>query len=99
MSNEIGSQSQFDYPYKASDGNCRKQRGKKIKSRASSFDFVEFTGGDALNIQAIKDRLNNGPMTVYVAAGNVCWRFYKFGVINSNSICVKLATWNQEKWD
>jgi len=87
MSYEIGSQSAADYAYEAQDKSCRNQRGKMIESRAIEFEFVEFTEGDADNIRRIKEKVSEGPMTVYVAAGNACWRWYKSGKITRDNPC------------
>ena len=35
----------------------------------------------------MKSRLAEGPMTIAVAAGNDCWRYYESGVLSSEHNC------------
>ena len=71
MSAEIGSQANETYEYEArDDGGCRNQKEKTIESRANSSSIK------MVDVADMKDELQKGPMSIAVAAGNDCWRYY-----------------------
>ena len=81
MSAEIGSQANETYEYEAQNGSCRNQQGKMIESRAkaSSVKMVD--------VADMKDELQKGPMSIAVAAGNDCWRYYQSGILSADNNC------------
>ena len=88
MSFERGSQSYADYPYEmASWGNCRKQDGKRIASKAETWGQIRWSLQQPDNIAQIKAQLMKGPLTVEVAADNDCWRWYKVGMVTVYDQC------------
>ena len=82
MSAGIGSQPNSTYQYEARDGACRNQNGKTIASRATASSIAYVRG-----IQAMKSALQDGPLSIAVAAGNSCWRYYKSGILSKDNNC------------
>ena len=83
MSADIGSQSNADYEYEAQDGACRHQQGKAIASRAKE-SAIELVGPAVADIKA---KLQDGPLSIAVAAGNECWRYYESGILSAANNC------------
>ena len=81
MSAEIGSQANETYKYEGKDGECRHQKEKTIESRAKASSVRKVAAGD------MKSELQNGPMSIAVAAGNDCWRYYKTGILSKDNNC------------
>ena len=81
MSAEIGSQANETYKYEAQDGECRNQREKMIESRAKSSSIR------MVDVADMKSELQNGPMSIAVAAGNDCWRYYESGILSEENNC------------
>jgi len=50
-----------------------------IESRAKSHKMV--------NASEMKDELQKGPMSIAVAAGNDCWRYYESGILSEENNC------------
>lgn len=75
-----GAQSNEDYPYEAKTMACRNQQGKTAVSQASGW-------GNARSLDEMKSRLAEGPMTIAVAAGNDCWRYYSAGILSAANNC------------
>ena len=69
-----------DYEYTATDGDCLHD-DSKIAVRAGEAGQVTGT------IQNAEDQLQSGPMTIAVASGNSCWRYYEGGVLDSSYKC------------
>ena len=84
MSAEIGSQANATYKYEAQDGACRNQKDKVIVSRAKSSSIR------MVDVADMKSELQNGPMSIAVAAGNDCWRYYESGILSEENNC---PTW------
>ena len=81
MSERIGSQSEIDYPYEAAANPlCRNQEGKKIISRATYYENM-------YEVPEMKKAILNGPVSIAVAAGNDCWRYYESGVLTAANNC------------
>lgn len=82
-----GSMSNDDYPYvdlyfRSTDPvQLCAHDDNKIISRAGKSGQISGTVGDAVN------KLMDGPLTMAVAAGNDCWRYYKEGVLTSANGC------------
>ena len=85
MSSEIGSQSDADYPYQGTDNACRNQAGKTIQSKADMNNF-----GSLGSVSEMKTRLQQGPFSIAVSAGNDCWRWYESGILSAANNC---PTW------
>ena len=82
MSADIGSMSNADYPYQGTDNSCRHQTGKKIASKADMSKF-----GRLGSVAEMKDRIQQGPLSIGVSAGNDCWQFYESGILSSANNC------------
>ena len=82
MSAGAGSQPNSTYPYEARDGACRHQSGKTIASRAI-MNSIEYVRG----VSAMKNALQVGPLSIAVAAGNSCWRYYSSGILSKENNC------------
>ena len=39
------------------------------------------------SVAYMKERLQNGPLSIAVSAGNDCWRFYSSGVLSASNYC------------
>ena len=63
------------------DANCRNQEGKTIESRAKASSIRHVA------VSEMKNELQNGPMSIAVAAGNDCWRYYKQGILSKDNNC------------
>ena len=50
-----------------------------IESRAKSHKMI--------NASEMKDELQKGPMSIAVAAGNDCWRYYESGILSEENNC------------
>jgi hypothetical protein len=81
MSAEIGSQANETYKYEGIDAECRHQKEKTIESRAKASSVRKVAVDD------MKSELQNGPMSIAVAAGNDCWRYYKSGILSEENNC------------
>ena len=82
FSEENGLQFEADYPYEAVDGGCRNQEYRRIASMVSS------SGNLSANSGSISyDLVNYGPVSLAVAAGNDCWRWYEGGILSSANEC------------
>lgn len=81
MSANIGSQANETYKYEAADGECRNQAEKMIESRAKASSIRQ------LEVSEMKSELQNGPMSIAVAAGNDCWRWYEGGILSEENNC------------
>ena len=75
-----GSMAYDDYEYTGEDGTCEHD-ATKIIARAGE------SGQITTSITDAKKQLQQGPMTVAVAAGNSCWRYYDTGIIDSTDRC------------
>lgn len=65
---------------------------------------MSYRNGDADNINRIKAKLQDGPLSIAVSAGNHCWRWYSGGVLTSADNCptgidhgVALVGYNQKQ--
>ena len=74
-----GSQPYETYPYQGKDKNCRYQDNDKISKAASCADIK--------SVDDMKMAIQDGPMTIAVAADNWCWRYYDAGVLSSANNC------------
>ena len=81
MSAEIGSQANETYKYEGVDSDCRHQKEKTIESRAKASSVRHVSVAD------MKSELQNGPMSIAVAAGNNCWRYYEGGILSEDNNC------------
>ena len=79
----MGSQPDSDYPYETRTRECRHQKGKMIASRAKASSI----GDVAQDVQAMKNALQRGPLSIAVAAGNNCWRYYQSGILSKDNFC------------
>jgi C1A family cysteine protease len=70
----------FDYQYGDSAKLC-KHDDSNIATRAGNSAQITGTIGDAVT------KLQSGPLTFAVAAGNDCWRYYKSGVLTGADGC------------
>lgn len=71
-----------DYPYTGEDGTCQHD-AEKVVSRAGEAGQITTSLTDA------KKQLQDGPLTIAVAAGNDCWLLYESGIIDSSDRCPK----------
>ena len=72
------------YPYTSIAGygaNLCRHEPTKTASRASFSSQITSNVGDAVR------KLQDGPLTMAVSAGNDCWRFYKSGILSSKDQC------------
>jgi len=76
-----GAMTNADYPYKNVDQNCMHD------SSSSDLTYPQANGQITTNITDAANQLRVGPMTVAVAAGNSCWRYYKGGVVGTGDDC------------
>ena len=74
-----GSQAYDTYPYEGKTKKCRNQDNEKVSKVASCKDIK--------SVDDMKLAIQDGPMTVAVAAGNWCWRYYEAGVLSSANEC------------
>ena len=81
MSANIGSQANETYQYEGVDGECRNQKDKMIESRAKASSVRQ------VEVHEMKDALQQGPMSIAVAAGNDCWRYYESGILSEENNC------------
>ena len=81
MSAEIGSSSNEAYKYEATDGACRNQQNKTIVSRAKENSIKKIHYSD------MREQLQQGPLSIAVAAGNSCWRYYESGILSEENNC------------
>ena len=82
MSANIGSQTNKDYKYEGRDNKCRHQDKKVIASRVDRDTIRKING-----TQGMKNVLQEGPLSIAVAAGNSCWRYYKDGILSKDNNC------------
>ena len=87
FSRDHGSMSYEDYPYvdfgfRSGDEvhECRHD-DEKIVARAGD------SGQITTSIGAAVIKLQDGPLTMAVSAGNDCWRYYKSGILTSAMRC------------
>ena len=82
-----GSMAEEDYPYV--DGSWRSTDSAqacahddaKVASQAGESGQITTSVGDAVT------KMQEGPLTFAVAAGNDCWRYYKSGILTSANGC------------
>ena len=87
MTQEIGAQSNEDYPYETKTLECRNQgEDKVIQSKMLSHGQIAHTG-DQTEIDLIKEKLQEGPLSVAVSAGSGCWRWYESGILSAKDEC------------
>lgn len=73
-----------DYGYKAADGSCQYVAGKGVGTVAT------FTDVKAGNPTALKNELNNGPVSVAIEADQFIFQGYHSGVITSTQCGTRL---------
>ena len=76
-----GASTNADYPYMGVDQNCMHDSG------SSDLTYAQANGQITTNITDAANQLRVGPMTVAVAAGNSCWRYYSGGVVGTGDEC------------
>jgi C1A family cysteine protease len=87
FSRDHGSMSAADYPYTAYDyrsgdsAQACAHNDAKVASRAGDSGQITGSIGDAVI------KMQDGPLTFAVAAGNDCWRFYESGILTSADGC------------
>ena len=64
------------------DGGCRNQDDKKIESRADLSAIRSLH-----DVSEMKSEIQNGPISIAVAAGNDCWRYYQKGILSKDNNC------------
>ena len=87
MTKDIGAQSNENYPYEKKTKECRNQgEDKVIQSKMLNYSTVSYTG-DMDMVEKIKEKLQQGPMSLAVSAGNDCWRWYTGGILSEKDEC------------
>lgn len=81
FSRDNGSQTNLDYPYEAATRECRNQTNKTVASRAASWGYARDS------TTTMMQQLQQGPLSIAVAAGNECWRWYSDGILSSANNC------------
>ena len=87
FSRDNGSMSEADYPYVDAEFRSRDKAqdcthdDTKIVARAGESGQITTSISDAVL------KLQEGPLTMAVSAGNDCWRYYKSGVLTSANGC------------
>lgn len=76
-----GAMTNADYPYRAYDQSCMHD------SNSSNLTYATAHGQITTSITDVVLQLQNGPMTIAVAAGNTCWRYYGGGILSSSDGC------------
>ena len=69
-----------DYYYSGEVQACQHD-DNKVASRVEDFGQISTTVGDAVA------KMQDGPLTMAVGAGNNCWRYYAGGIMDSDTDC------------
>ena len=57
-----------------------------IQSKMLDYSTVSYTGDEAM-VEKIKEKLQQGPLSLAVSAGNSCWRWYTGGILSEKDEC------------
>ena len=86
FSRDQGSMTNADYPYvdlyyQSGDVHACQHDDTKVASRVAEYGQITTTVGDAVA------KMQDGPLTMAVGAGNDCWRYYSGGTMDSDTDC------------